>query len=134
MGLVKHMNPFFCNKIVSSMIAFEPQLKEGNRTYQYLLILIKRCHTPLLPPVVVTTSPIHHGDLSHSGHHKPGYASFYHSIIYIEQTALSVPLLLHSPECPKNIHAVLVTTNSKMQIRLWAVTPYRTMMRRQIPW
>ena len=90
-------------------------MKVGNATYLYTLILIKLCHILLQPLAVVITSPVHHGDLSHFGHHKLGYASSYHSIIYTERTALSAPLLLHSLEYPRNVNEELITELGKLK-------------------
>lgn len=101
--------------------------KEGNETYLYTLILIKWYHILLLPLAVVTTSPVHHGDLSHFGHHKLGYANSYHSIIYTERTALSAPLLLHSLEYPRNVNMKLITEEQSLisyKVNNWKLIPY----------
>lgn len=102
-------------------------VKEGNATYLHTLILIKWCHTLLLPLAVVTTSPVHHGALSHFGHHKPGYANSYHSIIYRARTALSAPLLSHSPEYPRNLNVKLITEQQSLtsyKVNNWNLIPY----------
>lgn len=101
-------------------------VKEGHATYLYTLILIKLCHILLLPLAVVTTSPVHRGDLSHFGHHKLGYANSYHSIIYTEQTVLSAPLLLHSLEYPRNVNVKLITEQQSLtsyKVNNWKLIP-----------
>lgn len=108
-------------------IMLQSWLKEGNATYLYTIILIKWCHILLLPPAVVTTSPVHHGDLSHFGHHKLGYANSYHSIIYTERIALSAPLLLHSLEYPRNVNVELITEEQSFnsyRVNNWKLIPY----------
>jgi hypothetical protein len=102
-------------------------VKEGNATYLYTLILIKWCHRLLLPPAVVTTSPVHREDLSHFGHHKLGYANSYHSILYTERTALSAPLLLHTLEYPRNVNVKLITEQKSLtsyKVNKWKLIPY----------